>query len=260
VSQRRRPGTFEEYGPAIDGMWNAYWIGTPDCYPGPKNGDPTNGRLIGIQNTVTNALYLMAAQRLGHSDPIARQAAQSELRFVLAWFDEQECSLWRELDANAGLVRERVGHFANGAGARGVQEEWAWTGDQGLILGDLSDAMFQLEPGLRGPLLARAKQLLSGVRQRLVDDSGVVQSYTSEGTVPDNDTLDYRTGAGVFWRNALYVWKTNADLRAFLAGLEYQTIVRASADAAVKAPTGGGSIDELTNQTAALVAASAMLE
>ncbi len=64
----------------------------------------------------------------------------------------------------------------------------------------------------------------------------------------------------MFWRNALYVWKTNADIRTFLAGPEYQTIVRASADAAAKARTGGECFDTLTNQTAVLVAASAMLE
>lgn len=260
VWQRHKPETFEDYGPAVDGgVWNAYWAGTPDTYPGPKNGDPSAGNLIGIQNTVTNALYLMAVHRLGHTDPAARQAARRELQFLLTWFDEREYSLWRKLDANAALVRERVGHFANGVRAPGFQEEWAWTGDQGLILGDLSDAMLHLEPGFRGPLLARATQLLSGVRQRLVDGNSVVQSYTTEGTVPDGDEPDYQTGPGVFWRNALYVWKTNTDLRTFLAGREYQTIVQASADAAAKAPT-EESIDTLTNQTAVLVAATAMLE
>jgi antitoxin FitA len=36
---------------------------------GTKNGDPSDGGLIGIQNTVTNALYLMAAHRLGATWP-----------------------------------------------------------------------------------------------------------------------------------------------------------------------------------------------
>jgi hypothetical protein len=260
VWQRHKPGTFEDYGPVVDGgVWNAYWEGTPDTYPGPKNGDPSNGGLIGIQNTVTNALYLMAAHRLGHTDPVAWEAAQMELKFLLTWFDEKEYSLWWQFDANTALVRERVGYFANVVPALGFQEDWAWTGDQGLILGDLSDAMLHLEPGFRGPLLARAKQLLSGVRQHLVDGSGVVQSYTTTGYVPDGDDGDYQTGPGVFWRNALYVWKTNPDLRTFLASQEYKAMVQVNADAAANAPTDGESIETLTNQTAVLVAATAML-
>lgn len=269
VWQRHKPGTFEDYGPAVDGgVWNAYWDGTPDIYPGPKNGDPSNGKLIGIQNTVTNALYLMAAHRLGHTDPDARQAAQKELHFLFTWFDEKEDPLWWEFDENTALVRERVGHFAKGVRApshddwrcTGFQEKWAWTGDQGLILGDLSDAMLDLEPGFRAPFLIRAKQLLSGVRQYLVDGSDVVQSYTTTGCIPDGDEPDYQTGPGVFWRNALYVWKTNPDLHTFLASQEYQAMVRASADAAANALTNGQSIETLTNHTAVLVAATAMLE
>jgi hypothetical protein len=269
VWQRRKPGKFEDYAPAVDGgVWNAYWEDTPETYPGPKTGDPSNGdqpgtqktvTLIGIQNTVTNALYLMAAQRLGHTDPAARQAAERELKFLLTWFDEKAYSLWRKIDKTTGLVLERVGHFANGKRAKGFQEDWAWTGDQGLILGALNDAMLSMPPNFRGPLLDRAKHLLSGVRQRLVDDSGIVLNYTTEGAPPDDDTPDYQVGAGVFWRNALYVWKNNAELRTVLAGSEYQRIVRASADAAAEAPL-EGTTETLTNQTAVLVAATAMLE
>ena len=260
VWQRHKPGTFEDYGPAVEGgVWNAYWEGTPDNYPGPKNGDPSNGKLIGIQNTVTNALYLMAAHRLGHTDSGARQAARNELHFLFTWFDEKEYSLWWEFDQETALVRERVGHFANGKRAMGYQEDWAWTGDQGLILGCLSDVMLDQEPGFRGPFLARAKQLLSGVRQHLVDGSGIVQSYTMTGNTPDGDESDYQIGPSAFWRNALYVWKTNPDLRNFLTSQEYQAMVRASADAAVKAPTDGQTIETLTNYTAVLVAATAML-
>jgi hypothetical protein len=220
---------------------------------------------------VTNALYLMAAHRLGHADPDARQAAQKELHFLFTWFDEKEDPLWWEFDENTALVRERVGHFAKGVrGPRcdgppcwncaGFQENWAWTGDQGLILGDINDALLDLAPGFRAPFLIRAKQLLSGVRQHLVDGSGVVQSYTTTGCIPDGDEPDYQTGPGVFWRNVLYVWKTNPDLRTFLASQEYQAMVRASANAAAKAPTDGQPIETLTNHTAVLVAATAMLE
>ena len=64
VWDRRKPGTFNNCEPAVTGgVWNEYWKGTSSIYPGPKSGDPTSGTLEGIQNTVTNAVYLMAAQR-----------------------------------------------------------------------------------------------------------------------------------------------------------------------------------------------------
>jgi hypothetical protein len=257
--RRGSSGRFDAYGPAVDGgVWNAYWEGTPDNYPGPKNGDPSNGFLVGIQNTVTNALYLMAAQR-SHTDADA-QAAERMLHFLLTWFDDPADPLWWKIDGDTALVRERVGHFAAGRPCRNFQVDWAWTGDQGLILGGLSDAMLGPDPSLRGPLLTRAKQLLSGVRQQLVDPSGAVQSYTTTGYVPDVAYSDYETGPGVFWRNALYVWQSNSDLRSLLASPEYQAMVRASAEPAANRPTDGQSIDALTNDIAVLVAAAVMLE
>ena len=268
VWERRTSVKFDSYGPAVEGgVWNAYWDGTAEKYPGPKNGNPSDGHLIGIQNTVTNALYLMAAYRLGASDAAAKQAAQSEWRFLLAWLDEKQDSLWWGLDDKTGLVRERVGHFANGVKAphvdnppfacTGFEENWAWTGDQGLMLGNFSDAMLATSPDYREGLLDRAQHLLSGVRQHLVDGNHVVQNYTTTGCIPDGDENDYQVGSGVFWRNYLYVWTTNPGLQTFLTAPEYEAMVRASADAAAKPLTGDESIETLTNQTAVLVAANA---
>jgi hypothetical protein len=266
VWERRKPGTvspttgklFDDCGPAVDGgVWNAYWLATPATYRGPDNGDPTDGALIGIQNTVTNALYLMAAHRLSATDLAARQAAEKELQFLLTWFDQKESALWWKLDDDAGLVRERVGYYAHVKPAPGFQERWFWTGDQGLMLGNLSDAMLAAQPGLRGPYLSRAQHLISGVRQRLVDGSNVVKDYSATGSVPGDDRSDYQVGSGVFWRNYLYVWNTNPDLRTFLQRSEYTAMVRASADAAAKPLTGNESIETLTNQTAVLVTATA---
>ncbi|WP_315830951.1 hypothetical protein [Bradyrhizobium prioriisuperbiae] len=266
VWQRHDPTTFQNYGPVVDGgVWNAYWTGTPDKYLGPKNGDPSNGSLVGIQNTVTNTLYLMAAQRLGRTDPVARMAAEAELSFLSTWLNETSTPLWWTLSANAGLVRERVGHFANVTPALGFQEKWAWTGDQGLMLGSLSDAMQNAAPNQRPALLARAQQIVAGVRQNLVDSNGVVISYTPPNysvtppiIVPDGDTSDYQVGSGVFWRNYLYVWKTNSALRSFLAGTAYQDMLRVSANAAMLSPD-NPSLETLANQTAVLIAATALL-
>lgn len=262
VWARRGSGTFEEYGPAVEGgVWNAYWAGTSSSYPGPKNGDPSNGKLIGIQNTVTNALYLTVAQRLGATDPAARAAAQREFKFFFTWFEDgTDTALWWKLDGKgeAGLVRERVGRFANADGT-GFQENWAWTGDQGLMLGALSDAMTHQDATFRGQCFSWAKQLLLGAQQRLTQ-SNVVQNWTKTGSPPDGDEADYQTGTSAFWRNILYVWKTNPDLRELLATEFYSEVVRASANDAANAPTKGQTLETLTNQCAVLIAAAAMLE
>ena len=261
VWQRRTTRQFDAYGPLVNGgVWNAYWIGTSPNFPGPKNGDPANKELIGIQNTVTNALYLMSAQR----DPDSRPAAESEFQFLLTWLtrDLHVPSLWWSLGPNAGLVRERVSAFADGKPAsgeepHGFETNWAWTGDQGLMLGNLSDAI-RLQPSHSGLLLSLAKSVIAGARQMLFRD-GEVKSYTKTGWVPDGDEGDYQTGPGVFWRNVLYAWATNSNLRTFLAQLDYQNMLRASADAVVNEPTTNQSLETLTNRTAVLVAATALL-
>ena len=262
VWQRNQNPDFKNYGPAVNGgVWNAYWIGTSDIYPGPKNGDPTSGSLIGIQNTVTNALYLMAAHRLGYKDPNAREADKKALTFLLTWLDPKMVfpTLWWKVNDNAGLIRERVGSFASKEHDTGYQDDWAWTGDQGLTLGNISDAMNHLAPGFRGDYIARAKALIAGVIQKLTD-GGVVTNYTlKDGHVPDGDVGDYQVGSGVFWRNALYAWR-NSDLQPTLAAPDFQKVLRASADAAKSAPTAGASFETLTNQVAVLVAATAMLK
>jgi hypothetical protein len=256
VWERRQPGTFNDYGPAVlNGVWNAYWSGTSCQYPGPKNGDPSSGTLIGIQNTVTNALYLMSAQR----DPDSQRQADDEFGFLFTWLtnNPQLPLLWWSLGANAGLFRERVSGFAGGRPARGFQADWAWTGDQGLMLGNLSDAISR-QPKHGPLLLAMAKALLAGVRQKLFRN-GELQNWTTTGSVPDGDEGDYQTGTGVFWRNLLYAWTTNPELRTFIRQPDYLTMVRDSANAVVNAPPAGQSIETLTNRTAVLVAATAML-
>ncbi len=261
VWERRTTKQFDNYGPLVDGgVWNAYWQGTSCDYPGPKNGDPSNFGLVGIQNTVTNALYLMGAQRDSNSKP----AADSEYQFLFKWLTgiAEVPSLWWGIGTNAGLVRERVSTFKGGKSAgdkfSGFQKDWAWTGDQGLMLANFSDATSR-QPNDRRRLLGLAEALLAGVRQKIFTD-GEVRNWTEKtGWVPDGDTKDYQTGSGVFWRNILYVWKTNKDLRAFLAQPDYQKMLRDSANVVVNASPDGQSIETLTNRTAVLVAATAML-
>lgn len=264
--RRGTTNTFNDYGPFVNGgVWNAYWAGTPAQYPGPKDGNPSDGHLIGIQNTVTNALYLMAAHRLGRTDSAAAADAVREHTFMFTWFDVPEEPLWWQINPETALVRERVAYFANmkrapSGDCYGFQNDWAWAGDQGLILGYLCDAINDSQyPDQRKSFLARAENLLVGAGTQLADKTtSVLQSYTQTGCVPDGDRDDYQVGSGVFWRNALYAYKTTSDLRGVLAAPFFQGMLAASADAASKPLTGNESFETLTNQTAVLVAATAM--
>jgi hypothetical protein len=247
VWARHKPGTFDDYAPAVpNGVWNAYWPGTPDKYKGPQ-GDPSEpDALAGIQNTVTNALYVMAAQRIdGWTDP-----AKNALSFIRTWFVDNKTPLWSTIDANAGLVRERVGHFANGNAAPGFQTDWYWTGDQGLMLGNLSDAS---RAGVVPPSIA-GHAIVAGTAQKLVEANKVLRNYSKTGIVPHDDTGDYVTGSGVFWRNFLHVWRTNPNNRPALP----EAVLRASADAA-KA-SNDYTFDAASNQLSVLVAAAALLK
>jgi hypothetical protein len=272
VWERRGSSKFDKYRPAVDGgVWNAYWDGTPPQWKGPKNGNPSDGHLIGIQNTVTNALYLMTAHRAGRTDPNSRKAAESEQKFLFTWFEEAEDPLWWKIDANSGLVLERVGHFANGVKApfspgpcpapcKGFHTDWAWSGDQGLILGCLVDIINATAPNFRGPLITRARELIAGVGKNMTD-KGVVQPWTASGCVPDCDMGDYGTGPGVYWRNILYAWNNAPDLQPDFKHANFRTILKASADAVVNAPTDPTKVpfDTLSNQLSVLLAAYKIL-
>jgi hypothetical protein len=255
---------FLHFRPAVSGgVWNNYWEGTDNKYLGPR-GDPTSGDLGGIQNTVTNTVYLIAAQRLAVEDPGARTAAQREYSFLSEWLWSQQPALrWNPPNslATATLIRERVSHFFNSTTpAPGFQSDWAWTGDQGLILGAITDRMNEDDDGR---LMDLAKGLLLAARTTLTNKSGVLGYCTTTGSVPNDDTRDYCTGPGVFWRNALHAWNSNGELRACMSGAEYQTFIGANADAVVAEtawPANDDELDQRTNDVAVLVAALSMLK
>lgn len=252
----RNPDRFAGYEPALGGgVWNEYWTGTTG-YPGPNDGDPSSGTLQGIQNTVTNTLFLMAAQRLP-----APGLAQREFAFLYGWFGASPNPLWwpQTPTGSAGLVRERVSHFADGTADSGFEPGWAWTGDQGLVLGALADRMRMPDekPEERADLLRRTRALLQGVAQSLAVDH-VLQPWNDISGVPQGDVSDYATGTGVFWRNVLHAWNTVPELRSTIGALPFQDLLRASADAAAKSDDPGDGT-ALTNDVSVLVAALVML-
>jgi hypothetical protein len=247
----------KDYQPEVGGgVWNTYWICTPEEYEGDREGLPMVGALAGIQNTVTNALYLICAQRRGDA-----KAADDEYKFLDAWFSSRQPNLWWPQNNGGALVRERVSRFANGDTAPGFQEDWAWTGDQGLILGGLVGRIAKGQDAAKA--LTYAEALLTGVRLSLVDAHGLLRSFTATGIPPHllnqpPDVADYATGPGVFWRYLLQAWNlNNADLRRVIGSEDYKTFVRENADAAANPYI--DDPDLVINEIAALLAGIAIL-
>ena len=266
VWERRAPGRYDDCGPAIPGgVWNDYWTGTPvrKDWPGPRDGNPDAGQdtLDGIQNTVTNALYLLAAQRLSRRDnPSAAEAARAEHAFFMRWIADPDCPLLRPLDTDgtAGLMRERVGYLAGRNPAPGFLPDWAWTGDQGLVLGALSDAAMASAPGFADAEEAAIAHIAKGVPAELAT-GGILQWSNDEASAPAGDACDYQTGTGVFWRNVLHVDATNPRAAALLDTPEMRSILKASADAAMQRPVSPKDFETQSNDLSVLVAAHALL-
>jgi hypothetical protein len=250
------------------GVWNCDWSGTSMC--GDKNNPPTlpsecsdnsqGGNLNGIQNTVTNGLFLVLALRLyeATSDPIFLQAAKREYQFLTSWFtvptEPQNRLLWT-LERGA-LVRERVANYLPNFGAVcGYSPEMAWSGDQGIIAGGMVDWMIA-NPADNNPNSAAFKNAAGILKGVAASTSGALQPWI-EGADLAGDPGDYSTGAGVFMRYLLYVDQKNAALRSVTRA--YQKII----DATVKAylndnPPPDEGADQLTrptNRLAILVAA-----
>jgi hypothetical protein len=270
VWERRAASSFGDCAPAVGGgVWNGYWLGTDDQWTGPKIGDPTAGTLLGIQNTVTNAVFLLSAQLLSDNVP-----AEREFAFLDAWLTMPAGKvplLW-EFSTTQALVRERATHYKNRP-APGFDPQWAWAGDQGLTIGALVGQAIR-NPGRRAELVKRAAQLIEGVKLKLVEND-VLNYWTLTGKPPSSSNSDptanyddYATGSGVFWRYMLRVWELGY-LKIPLGAADFRKILQANAQAAMGNPdkrTWPNNYQPatdwvtLTNDLAVLVAACTMLK
>ena len=265
---------FADYEPLFDGgVWNH--VVDDGCNPSASSPD----HLCGRQNTVTNALYLVLANRLSLdalvTTPAYLEAANREYAFLRKWFafdrahDSKRALLHVHLQGGGtrALVRERVSSFLSGNTDVAYQRDWYWTGDQGLILSALVDRMRMVPSGSPeyGQLLATARQVIAGTRDHLVDRDmdrrGILRSWRPD-SVPGGDDKDYWTGIGVYMRSLLYAYQTNTELKNDLQQQDAQDFIRANAEYVAKHPDRSTSEDKvvnLTNNLATLVAAVGML-
>jgi hypothetical protein len=252
---------YANYAPRFDGgCWNAYW--RDDCNPI----NPCDG-LQGVQNTVTNGLFLVLSARLGSTGRAdCQQAASREYAFLKLWFDASsppDRLLPRTPDGGA-WVRERVSAYESGIATHAYRPTLAWSGDQGLILGGLVDRMI-LEPKSYAEMIAIARALVTGVRGYLFRQDMILLPWRAEdgGGAPGGDDDDYMTGASVIMRYLLYAYRINADLKTSLQQAGYLDVIRVNADKACEYPDLNQGDDKalilLTNNLATLTAAVSVL-
>lgn len=270
VWEKADQSEYSDYAPRFPGgMWNSFWPRTTGVPAWANQCEPCahDYYLCGIQNTVTNGLFLVLCARITAANGPAEAwaDAQREYRFLRDWFDFVDLDARLLMDVTNGvLVRERVGSFANGNAKCGFNRDFAWAGDQGLILGGLVDMMSRWRTSdsvAYSEGLALARQILGGVTSGgLFRPDGTLLPWTGGGA-PGDDDCDYLTGIGVFLRYLLYAFRNNADLKPLIVH-EYRDLVRENA---MRPPYSGSSCTTdsqtdrdmtiATNRLAALVAA-----
>ncbi|HEX6368363.1 MAG TPA: hypothetical protein VF006_05490 [Longimicrobium sp.] len=261
--ERATPADQTAYSPRYEGgVWNGDWPGSR--WNAGFAVQEEGGGLSGIQNTVTNGLYLVLASRLylASGTEAYLNSARREFGFLHTWFDHPDPAL-RLLDRqgeHAALVRERVS-VVGGATDPYFQANLHWAGDQGLVLGglvDLMSAMGPTHPDDYQALLALARTIMKGVRTNL-SVLDVLNPWTPGQNAPGGDPADYFTGIGVYMRYLLYAFRNNPDLAADMAAEDYQSFLLANVANPYPDPSyPPDSMTENTNKLAVLLAAIAV--
>jgi len=272
---------FTEFKPRFDGgVWNADWTkaGPTTCnnmpcvprLPSACTDPAAADNLCGIQNTVTNGLYLVLGERRYMQADCFEcwDAAISEYAFLDHWFGvadiDPERALWNPVEGGA-VVRERMGTYA--PDDKGVcqtvcvfEPGLAWAGDQGIILGGLVDRMTALtsKSSEYQVLLQRAKAIAAGVKSQTEikkKNPGILTAWVTE--TQGGDPGDYNTGVGVYWRYLLYAYQNNADLKTYFEQTGQTDFVCSNAQH-ITPLIGSDNFVDLTNYLAVLVAAIVM--
>jgi hypothetical protein len=273
----------------VGGVWNTDWSRPDGCgqiHPAPtlpsecsKDLDRHPFNLEGIQNTVTNGLYLILALRLYqatkdtvYQDAAYQDAATLEYDFLNQWLNlenpsgspSSNISLSLKVQDpegsyNYALVRERVATYANGLHVCGYEDGLIWSGDQGLIVGAMVDRMIFKPDDYNSVSDAykHAVAILLGVVDVTNRDHAGIAVPWIKGS--GGDWNDYATGPGVFMRYLLYADQTNEFLiRPYTRTPAYQQLISANAAQALQQKAIAWDLTSLTNLLAILVAAIVM--
>lgn len=211
------------------GIWNAMIIGN-DAKQQPQYG-PTCSYLAPVQNTVTNALFMLLTLRVyralnGEYAGLVKEGdinvnairtmLDNQLSWIQQWFDrEEEDSLLLTLAEDKVMVRERVARYRNGMWDSAFYSGLCWTGDQGIMLAALCEAGQWMETEqikADSSWLSKYKSIMNAVRTTMFSEEGIeglgaqLRPWINKGAFnefdlfPQGDDADYQTGVAVYLR------------------------------------------------------------
>jgi hypothetical protein len=197
---------------------------------GCRNGD-ANGKSRGVKNTVTNVLLFLLssriyrvtlAEKLPGNGKYLDMAYRQWLWFE-SWFKLDEYKYLKKISPTAALVQERpMAFFESSDYTEKIHppwaEGWVWTGDQGMLVGALTDMLavkdelaawldksgidpkFEVDD-FEKIIRSRINQIGNGVKTSMVSDAdGIIREapcLSSFGPVHGND---YLAGRGIMMR------------------------------------------------------------
>jgi len=191
---------------------------------GCRNGD-ANGISKGVKNTVTNVLLfllssriyrLTLAENIKDNDKYLDMAYRQWLWFE-HWFKLDKYEYLKKISPSGALVQERPMAFFEGSGYQEKihppwAEGWIWTGDQGMLVGALTDmfsvrneleawiARKNIDPGFdplafEEKIRALIKLLGNGVKMALISDKdGIIREAPCFSSFGPNHGNDYLAG------------------------------------------------------------------
>uniref|UniRef100_UPI003216B376 hypothetical protein n=1 Tax=uncultured Draconibacterium sp. TaxID=1573823 RepID=UPI003216B376 len=206
---------------------------TPDALPVPhgcRNGD-ANGISKGVKNTVTNVLLFLLSSRIyrltlseniGDNEKYLEMAYKQWVWFE-NWFKLEEYKYLKEISNAAALVQERPMAIFEGSGYMEKihppwAEGWVWTGDQGMLVGALTDMLAvknELSSWIKAnninpnfnvdafdkTLRQRIKQIGAGVKTTLVSNTDyIIREAPCLSSFGPNHGNDYLAGRGILMR------------------------------------------------------------
>lgn len=197
---------------------------------GCSNGD-ANGKHKGVKNTVTNVLLFLLSSRI-YRVTLAEKIPDNDKYLDMAyrqwlwfdqWFQMEEFEYLKKVSPTAGLVQERPMAFIENSGYQDKvhppwAEGWVWTGDQGMLIGALTDMLAvknelatwiynnQLDKSFTVPVFEnKIRRLLlmlgEGIKLALISDQdNIIREAPCYSSFGPNHGNDYVVGRGIMMR------------------------------------------------------------
>ena len=189
-----------------------------------SNLGPYNALSLGpFQNTVTNGLYFVLANRMNAAGYESQETVDAIFGFFNSWFHDPSLSDEQRLNQTVEgcqLIGERVSTYKDGSRVYWSAPPTAWGGDQGLVLGALAEyKRDHPEATWIDPML---KDIMGGVAISM-KAPGAGHSYMmpwyplgDDNKLKTADESDYSSGVGVYMRYLNYTYGFDSTIKKAL--------------------------------------------